>query len=231
MSKNIIITGASGNLGRATVDKLLSGKHHLIVTEPPGGSGAFSEYGDKVETHSLDLMNEEAAEALIGSLVESHGTVDAAILLVGGYAGGSIKNTTGSTLRKMFALNFETAYFVARPVFNQMILQRGGGRSILIGARPAINTEDARNNLAYSLSKSLLFRLADVLNAEGSARNVITTVVVPSTLDTPANRQAMPDADFGAWVRPEEVAEAMAWIISDKASALREPVLKMYGRV
>jgi NAD(P)-dependent dehydrogenase (short-subunit alcohol dehydrogenase family) len=128
----------------------------------------------------------------------------------------------------MIDLNFKTAYHVARPVFNQMIGQNSG-RIIFIGARPAIKAADGKNNLAYGLSKSLIFKLSEYLNAEAKDKNVVTSVIVPSTMDTPANRKYMPDADFSKWVKTEDVAELMAYLVSEKGSALREPVLKMYG--
>jgi NAD(P)-dependent dehydrogenase (short-subunit alcohol dehydrogenase family) len=230
MSKNILVTGASGNLGRATVEKLLSEGHKLIVTVSPGKTLGFHEDHPQVEIHSVDLMDEPGVEGLVNSICNSHGSIDAALLLVGGYTGGNIMDTPGSTLKKMYSLNFETAYFMARPVFKRMMAQPKGGRIVFIGSRPAIKTSDGKNSLAYALAKSLIFRLSDILNDEGSDRNVVSSVIVPSTLDTPANRQSMPKADFDAWVRPEAVAELMAYMISDKASALRDPVLKIYGK-
>jgi NAD(P)-dependent dehydrogenase (short-subunit alcohol dehydrogenase family) len=148
---------------------------------------------------------------------------------VGGYAPGSVQDTDGSALKKMYSLNFESAYFTARPAFAQMMAQ-GSGKIILIGARPALTADEGKKSLPYALSKSLIFKLADFLNAEGSGNNVTTTVIVPSIIDTPANRKSMPSADFSAWVKPAEIAEAISFVVSDKNSALRETVLKMYGR-
>lgn len=226
--KHIIITGATGNLGRATVDRLLADGHHLIITTRPGKPAV--DYGsDKVEVHALDLADEGAAQKFVDGVAGKHGTVDAALLLTGGYAGGDIERTTGNQIGEMISLNFETAYNVARPAFNRMVRQENGGRIVFIGARPALAPRDGRKNIAYGLSKSMLFTLADMLNAEGADRQVISSVIVPSTIDTPANREAMPKADFSRWVRPEEIAETMAFLISDDARSIREPVVKMYG--
>ena len=133
-------------------------------------------------------------------------------------------------MRKMFSLNFETAYHVARPVFLHMQQEAIPGRIILVGARPALLAGAGKDMLAYGLSKSLLFKLAEYLNAEGKAKNIVTSVIVPSTIDTPTNRKEMPQADFSAWVTAEEIAETMAFITSAKGSTLREPVFKIYGR-
>jgi NAD(P)-dependent dehydrogenase (short-subunit alcohol dehydrogenase family) len=84
--------------------------------------------------------------------------------------------------------------------------------------------------VAYALSKSLLFTLAELLNAEAKGTNVTATMVVPSTLDTPANRENMPDADTGNWVQPEALAEVLEFVVSEKGSPLRETVLKVYNK-
>jgi NADP-dependent 3-hydroxy acid dehydrogenase YdfG len=165
---------------------------------------------------------------MVSEILKKHKEIHAALLLVGGYAGGSIKDTTSTVLQKMYTVNFETAYHIARPVFNAMIKQ-SKGRIIFIGARPAISITEGKKNLAYGLAKSLIFKLADYLNAEAKGKNVVSSVIVPSTMDTTDNRNAMPDDDFSKWVKPEDVANMMAYIVSDKASAMREPVVKMYG--
>lgn len=228
MKKNILVTGASGNLGKATVDKFLKEGYNVIAIVTPGKSWGFSA-GD-VNTYEADLTDEIAVDKVVVKILSDHSTLDAALLLVGGFAVGDIQKTDGALLRKMFALNFDTAYFVARPVFQQMVTQPMGGKIVLVGSRPALKPKDGKNTLAYSLSKSLLFKLADFLNAEGSSKNVITSVIVPSTIDTDVNRKAMPDKDFSTWVKPEEIAEAMAFLCSESGNPLRETVLKIYNR-
>lgn len=90
--------------------------------------------------------------------------------------------------------------------------------------------KDANQSLGYALSKSLLFKLADSLNEAGASNNVTASVIVPSTIDTPANREAMPKSDFTTWVKPEEIADAMARLCSAETNAWRETVVKIYGR-
>lgn len=228
MNKTVIITGASGNLGKATVEKLVKEGYNLVVTVAPGEKLGYYEDHPQVDIQYVDLMDEPGVEGIINLALKKYNTIHAALLLVGGYTGGNIKDTVGSTIKKMIGLNFETAYHIARPVFNQMIAQNNG-RIVFIGARPAIKAVDGKNNIAYGLSKSLLFKLAEYLNAEAKDKNVVCSVIAPSTMDTPANRKAMSDADFTKWVKPEDVAELMAYLISEKGSAMREPVLKMYG--
>lgn len=228
MGNVVIITGASGNLGKATVERFLHEKYTVVVSLTPGGNTDIQNVGN-VDIHKVDLLNEKQAEKFVGDVIQKYGRIQSAILLVGGYASGTIRDTDGAALKKMYALNFETAYYVARPVFNQMIAQNGG-KIILVGARPALVPADGKQALPYALSKSLIFKLAEFLNAEGAAHNVTTTVMVPSIIDTPDNRKYMPSADFSSWVKPEEIAEAMHFIVSEKNTALRETILKMYGR-
>jgi NAD(P)-dependent dehydrogenase (short-subunit alcohol dehydrogenase family) len=229
MKKNVLITGAAGNLGKACVEKFLSEGYKVVAFVTPGKSLGYKVSGD-VETFGVDLTNEEQVNNVIDQVISKNKTIDAALLLVGGFAGGDVHATDSAALKKMYTLNFETAYHVARPVFLQMEKQESGGRIILVGARPALIASAGKNLLAYGLSKSLLFKLAEYLNEEGSAKNIVTSVIVPSTIDTPVNRKEMPKADFSKWVKPEEIAETTAFIVSSASSVLREPIFKVYGK-
>ena len=228
MKKLVFITGASGNLGKAAVEKFIAEGYKVVATVSPGKDLGFEVAGD-VETVEADLTNEKNVEEVVQKTIDKHSSIDAALLLVGGFAAGGIKETDGASLKKMYALNFETAYYTARPIFLQMLKQITGGRIILVGARPALKAPDGKKFLAYALSKSLLFKLAEFLNAEGASKNVTTTVIVPSTIDTPVNRQSMPSANFSDWVKPQEIAEIMAFITSANGNALRDSVFKIYG--
>ena len=228
MKKNVLITGASGNLGKATVERFIADGYHVIATVTPGKKLGFD--SPDVQTYEADLTDEKSVDAILKKIIADHAQLHAALLLVGGFAPGSIEKTDGALIKKMFSLNFETAYFVARPVFQQMLSQPDGGRIVLIGSRPALQPKEGKNTLAYALSKSLIFKLADFLNAEGSSKNVTTSVIVPSTIDTETNRNAMPDKDFSAWVKPEEIAASIAFLCSEESRALRDSVLKVYNR-
>ena len=229
MKRNILITGANGNLGKATVEKFLKEGHRVIALVSPGKSLGFEVNGDIV-VEEANLTDETSTGAVITKIASDNKSIDVALLLVGGYASGSVFETNGALLKKMYSQNFETTYFAARPIFSEMVKQSSGGRIILIGARPALLAKDGKSSLAYALSKSLIFKLADFLNAEGSSKNVLCSVIVPSTIDTPVNRTTMPAADFSSWVKPEAIAEVMAFAASDTAGALRDMVLKVYGR-
>jgi NAD(P)-dependent dehydrogenase (short-subunit alcohol dehydrogenase family) len=128
----------------------------------------------------------------------------------------------------MFNLNFETAYYAARPLLTHM-KQHGYGRLVFVGARPALQAADGKNMVAYALTKSLLFTLAEFVNASTKGTNVVASVIVPSTIDTAINRESMPDAIFDNWVKPEQIADVLAFICSEKGSVVREPVYKLYN--
>lgn len=225
--KTIIVTGAAGNLGRAMVARLLSEGHRVIATTLRAEKQKVATADDQFESYQVDLANEEATTAFVDAVVTKHNSIDAALLIAGGYTGGTIRDTGSELIRRMIALNFETAYHVARPVFNRMISQPSGGRIVLVSAKAGMQPHDAANNVAYGLSKSLILRLAEILNAEGASHNVVTSVIVPSTIDTPENRAAMPNADFTKWVLPEDIAATIAFLLSDPARGLRETVLRM----
>ena len=224
---SIIITGASGQLGTTVTTHFLEKGFHIAATV----HGSINE----LDAHpnllavQLDLRDEKAVEAFVKSTTLKLGSVDAAILLAGGFAAGTMADTGLDTLKNMYDLNFTTAYNTARPVLEQMKKQ-GKGKIIFIGARPAIQPSAAKNMLAYALSKSLLFRLAECINEEAKGTHITATVIVPSTLDTEANRKSMPDADPSKWVSTRQMADIMEFIISEKSAALRETVLKVYGR-
>jgi NAD(P)-dependent dehydrogenase (short-subunit alcohol dehydrogenase family) len=228
MKRTVIITGAAGNLGKAAVQKFLKEDCHVIATVSPGKTLGYDVSGD-VTVYPIDLSIEKEAEVLVETVAKKHPAIDVAVLTVGGFGGGPISETDGSGLRKMYTLNFETAYFLARPVFLRMMKQATGGRIVLIGSKTALEPSQGKNFLAYTLSKSLLFNLASCLNAEGSGKNVVTSVIVPGTMDTPENRESMPKANFLSWVKPGQVADIMYFVTSAQGNPLAEPVVKVYG--
>lgn len=228
MAKTVIITGADGNLGVATVKKFLDEGYKVIAVSLSGDHLGFAASHENFELRQVDLTDEKATETFMEELISLEGKIDGALFLAGGFAMGDITATNGEALRKMISLNFETAYFMARPLFGHM-LQKGYGRLVFIGARPALKPEQGKGALAYSLSKSLLFQLAELLNAEAKGKNVVASVVVPSTIDTAINRKSMPDADFTGWVKAEQIAGILELICSEKGDAIREPVYKLYN--
>jgi NAD(P)-dependent dehydrogenase (short-subunit alcohol dehydrogenase family) len=224
MKRKILITGASGNLGQALVDKFVFEGDQVIGIDSLGRVTPQS----SVSAYEADLADEKSVREVIAQVIQDHSSIDAAILTVGGFAQGSLSETSLEQVKKMMTLNFDTTYNVVQSIFSLMVNQ-GGGRIVLIGARPALHAEAGKSMVAYALSKSLVFKLAELINAEGKDKNVVCSVIVPSTLDTPANRKAMPDANFNDWIAPTKIAECIAFLIAESGTPLREPILKLYG--
>ena len=226
--KTVIITGANGNLGSAVTKEFLDKGYQVIATVMADSMIADLGVHDHLDIRVVNLGDASETNDFIRSVIDRYKTVDAALLLVGGFAMGNISATSVNDIDKQIELNFKTAYHVTQPLFQHMIAN-GNGRLVYIGARPALEASQGKNLLAYGLSKSLLFKLAEYLNEEAKGKNVTATVVAPSTLDTPLNRKTMPDTDPAIWVKPSALAEILEFIVSDKNSPIREPVIKVYN--
>lgn len=228
LTKTAIITGASGNLGQAVVKKFIDKNYNIIGTIH--NKQEQKNYKEKnVEEVELDLLDEENCQKFVERTIIKNKTIDVAVLTAGGFAMGNIAKTKTSDIAKQYQLNFETAYNIARPVFLQMMKQ-GSGRIFLIGSRQGLDILKGKGALAYTFSKSLLFRLTEIMNAEGKGKNVVVSVVVPSIIDTPQNRESMPGEDYSAWVSPSQIADVIYFYSGEEGSVIREPVIKVYGR-
>ncbi|HET9744097.1 MAG TPA: SDR family NAD(P)-dependent oxidoreductase [Chitinophagaceae bacterium] len=231
--KTAIVTGASGNMGQAVVKKFIDEGYKVVGTVIPNDPVTLDPIAmgfpaDKFEKIVVDLMNEDDSEKFVNEIVSKYGSVDVAVLTVGGFAMGSIAETKTSDINKQYELNFETAYNVARPVFVQMLTQKNG-RIFIIGSKPGLSARYGKGMVAYGLAKSLIFRLAELMNDEAKGTNVVTSVVIPSTIDTPQNRKAMPDVDPSKWVKPEAIAGVIYFYCTQQAATLREPLIKVYN--
>jgi NAD(P)-dependent dehydrogenase (short-subunit alcohol dehydrogenase family) len=225
---NVIVTGASGNLGQAVVNKFLKEGYQVTGTVNQHELKKVDTGNSKFDEVEVDLLDEEKAKEFVEGVITKQKTVDVAVLTVGGFAAGKLAETKTADVLQQYKLNFETTYNVVRPVFNQM-MQQGSGRIFIIGSKPGLEARYGKGMIAYSLAKSLIFRLAELLNDEAKGHNIVTSVVVPSTIDTPQNRKSMPDAKFVNWVKPEAIADLIYFHCTDQANVLREPVIKVYG--
>jgi NAD(P)-dependent dehydrogenase (short-subunit alcohol dehydrogenase family) len=226
--KTAIVTGASGNLGQAVINKFLAEGIKVTGTVIHNDPSKVDSSNPDFEAVVADLMDEDKAKEFVDGVILKYKIVDIAVLTVGGFAAGKIAETKTADVMKQYKLNFETAYNVAQPVFTQMMKQ-GTGRIFLIGSKAGLDARNGKGMVAYGLGKSLIFRLAELMNDEAKGHNVVTSVVVPSTIDTPQNRKAMPDAKFENWVKPEAIADVIYFHCTDQAAAMREPLIKIYG--
>lgn len=227
--KTAIVTGASGNLGQAVIKKFLTEGYRVTGTIVPNDAVKIAIDDPAFTTATADLMNEDAAGAFVASVIKEQQTIDAAVLTVGGFAMAKISDTKTADILHQYKLNFETAYNIARPVFVQM-LKQGSGRIFMIGSKPGLDMHNSAGMVAYGLAKSLIFRLAELMNAEAKGTDVVVSVLVPSTIDTPQNRHSMPDADFTKWVSPNDIAEIIFTYCTPAYAAIREPVIKVYNK-
>ena len=204
--KSVIITGASGNLGKAIAEKFLIEGYNVagtVLSKQPTSKQAGE---TSMEDSVVDLRNEDSADRFVSATIEKYGAIDVAVLTAGGFVMGDIASTGMQDIVQQFTLNFQTAYNIARPVFLQMMKQ-GSGYIFLVGSTAGADMKKSKGKIAYGLSKSLLFRLAELFNEEAIGKSIRTSVIIPSTIDTPQNRKAMPDADFTKWTKPEKIAD------------------------
>lgn len=208
--KTVLITGAGGNLGAAAVDRFVDNGYQVVALVSPGK--VPTEQRKHVDYLEADLLQEGPVRELMDRVFAMYAAINGVVLTVGGFEAGDVEATDEAAMKRMYSLNFETAYHVARPAFRYMQSQPGGGRIIFIGAKPALDAKAGKSLMAYGLSKSLLFKLAEYLNA--ASEKVKSHVIVFSALDTPQNRTSMPKADTSQWVRPEKVAGVMVEIVN-----------------
>jgi NAD(P)-dependent dehydrogenase (short-subunit alcohol dehydrogenase family) len=228
MSK-IIITGANGHLGTAVVQRLLDDGHQLLAVTGREGAGTLPGH-ENLTLSQVDLSDESSTSKYAKSVLNDSPDIQAAILLVGGFAMGKLTETNKADLIRMIDLNFFTAFNLVRPLLSHFLSQNQPRQFILVGTRPGLDADAGKDFFAYSMSKAMIFKLAEFINVEGKDKGITATVIVPSTIDTKANRKAMPGADFSKWVPAENIADAIAFSLSETGWMLRENILKIYNR-
>jgi NAD(P)-dependent dehydrogenase (short-subunit alcohol dehydrogenase family) len=224
--KVIIVTGAAGNVGSAlaallagrgarvaAVDTLKDRLDAVVAGLPGGPHLALSAY---------DLTDPQATEALVAEVVATCGRLDAVGTTVGGFAMARLAEAGLEQWEHMFALNVKTTWNIYRAAV-PAIRQAGGGA--LCGIGSAAGLRGSGEMAAYSATKSAVMRLTESLADELRPDRIRVNAVLPTTIDTPQNRAAMPGADTSRWVRPSEVGEAMAWLLSDAASGVSGALL------
>lgn len=225
MSRNIIVTGAAGGLGRAVVDKFKREGYHVIALLRPNHDEPVEEADDNYE---VDVTNETAVLEFVREFQMQYNDLDALAMLVGGFSMGDMESTSEKDIQTMFHLNFFSAYHLVRG-FLPIMKKQQKGTFLFVGARPALELDSAKDTIAYAISKKLVLTLAEILAEEVKETQIRSHVFVPSIIDTEANRESMSDADFSLWVSPKEIAEAMHYAVNN--SALRNMTFKLYGGV
>lgn len=234
MAKNVIITGAAGGLGKSVVQKFIEDGYHVFALTQPGRPEQEEELreisADKnaLYIEEVNVLNSYDIADCVQNIVEKHKSIDAAVMIVGGYAGGGFLDMLEGQLDHMISLNVKSALFMAQSCFPAME-EVGGGTLVFIGARPALEVKMGIQATPYALSKRMLIYLAELIHQEGKSKNIRTAVIVPHIIDTPTNRQHMPDADFSTWSKPSEIAEVIAFACSEKSEKLDDQMYKIYA--
>ena len=229
-NKVAIITGAVGNLGSAVAAVFGVGGAKMVLVDRSQErlEQAFGTMPETVLAGGVDLTSEDSVQAVVASALERFGRIDALVNTVGGFRGGkSVDEEELSTWDMMLSVNLRTTLLTCRAVV-PTLLEQGSGSIVNVSSAAALSGPVGL--AAYSASKAAVLRLTESLSGEVKAAGIRVNAVLPSTIDTPQNRQAMPDADTSTWVKPKEIAEVIAFLVSDASRAVTGVALPVYGR-
>jgi NAD(P)-dependent dehydrogenase (short-subunit alcohol dehydrogenase family) len=218
---SVLITGANGGLGTA-VSKAFEDSGATVI-------GVALHWPEPVPflTLSVDLTTAEGCDSMVEQALK-HGPVDALVHILGGFGGGQpVAETSDKTWDGMMTLNLRAGFCAMRAVLKPMTAAKYG-RIVAVGSRTAV--EPMPNYAAYSVSKAGLIALVRNVAAETKDLGITANAVLPSTIDTPLNRQAIPKADFSRWVQPESIAKTLVWLASREAGDVSGAVIPIYGR-
>jgi NAD(P)-dependent dehydrogenase (short-subunit alcohol dehydrogenase family) len=223
--KVIVVTGASGALGKVVAETALARGARVAGVDHAASQTAATD--NRIELGGVDLSDAAAAKKAIDAAAAHFGRFDALVNIAGGFAFETVADGDPHTWQHMYALNVLTALNASRSAVPHLV-NSGAGRIVNIGAMGALQAGSGMG--AYAASKAGVHRLTEALAAEWKGR-ITVNAVLPSTIDTPANRASMPRADFAKWVTPQELAEVILFLVSDAASAVTGALLPVSGRV
>lgn len=232
--KTAVVTGGAGVLGSAVVREFLAaGARVAVPFRKPGELERLRERA-RLEPEAplsgavVDLTDETAVADFCESVAEDRGGLDVLVNAAGGFAGGKpVHETAWSLWQEQLDVNLKTAVLASRAAVPQM-LRRGGGAIVNVSSRPAVQA--APGLAAYAASKRALLALTDAMAAEHSDSRITVNAVLPSTIDTPANREAMPEVDFSRWVPPEQIARVILFLAGPDARIVSGAHVPLYGR-
>jgi NAD(P)-dependent dehydrogenase (short-subunit alcohol dehydrogenase family) len=224
--KIALVTGANGGLGIHVTKAFLDAEFSVVGLAPRIQQSDFDDPRFTALPARLDSLDQ--AKRAVETVVGRFGKIDVLAHLVGGFVGGqTVADTDDATFQRMFEMNVSSAFHVLRAVIPHM-RATGGGRIIAIGSRAA---EDPGPQVgAYSASKAALVSLIRTVALESKDAGITANVILPGTMDTPANRQAMPGADPSQWVHPASVASLIVWLAGEGGKDVTGAAIPVYGR-
>jgi NAD(P)-dependent dehydrogenase (short-subunit alcohol dehydrogenase family) len=224
--RHVVITGGTGALGTAVVEALIGAGaicHVPCFNEAEAQRFALR---DRPQV-KLVVAGNLADEAAIGRFYQSVGPLWASIHLAGGFAAGPLRDATVATIRQQIDMNLMTCLLCCRAAVGAMT---GGGRIVNVAARPALEWRSGAGMVAYAASKAAVAALTAALAEEVAKDGILVNAVAPSIMDTPANRSAMPKADYDLWPKVAEVAATIMFLASPENRVTRGGIVPVYGQ-
>jgi len=227
-----LVAGGTGGLGRAVSMAFLEQGARVIATyrrqqEFDALKAAVVADGSLLEGAQVDVTDETAVNLMVETAVARYGRIDALVNTVGGYAGGvKLWELDTRVLDQMLSLNLRSAYTLAR-VAVRVMLRQGSGAIVNVAAKAAL--DHGAGAAAYAASKAAAVAMMDSLAADLKGTGIRVNSVLPSIIDTEANRKAMPHADFSKWPKPEAIARVIVYLCSDAAGVIHGAAVPVYG--
>ena len=223
--KVVLVTGADGGLGAWVTQAFLDAGATVAGSSRKIQQSAFK--SSNFSAMPADLSSLERARALVDEIIARFGKLDVLAHTVGGFAGGhSVADTDDATFQQMLDLNLNSAFHILRAAL-PALRQAGSGRIIAIGSRAAVDPGPGVG--AYSASKAAMVSLLRTVARENKDAGLTANVILPGTIDTPANRKSMPNADVSKWVQPARIADLVLWLAGDAAKDVNGAVIPVYG--
>lgn len=227
--RHVVVTGGAGALGAAVVDALLRAGAWCHVPLRNAQSVERSALRGNARV-SLDVIGDLADEAAVARYYDGLDDLWASIHIAGAYASGPIAQSDKSALRNQLETNLVSAYVCSRAAVASMRKRKKGGRIVNVASRQALEPRLGAGSVAYTISKAGVVALTTALGAEVAGEGILVNAVAPSIMDTAENRKGMPDADFAAWPKVEEVAATVLFLASPVNVVTRGAVVPVYGK-
>jgi NAD(P)-dependent dehydrogenase (short-subunit alcohol dehydrogenase family) len=224
--RHVIVTGGAGALGTAVVARLIEAGavcHVPTLHEAEAARFRLRDHAQVVLSVSGSLADETAIDKLYRGVTPLWGSIH----IAGGFAPGPLRDTELATIRQQFEMNLLSCMLCCRAAVRAMT---GGGRIVNVAARPALEWRSGAGMTAYTVSKAGVAALTAALAEEVVKDGILVNAVAPSIMDTPANRQAMPKADYALWPKVEEVAATIAFLVSPDNRVTRGAIVPVYGK-